>query len=47
MSEKLSDKFSKKLFFYDLIALFLEGGLEFMIAGYINVTNPIITTYGE
>ncbi len=35
------------MFFNDLIALFLEGCLEFMIAGYINVTNPIFNSYGE
>ena len=29
------------------MALFLEGCLEFMIAGYLNVTNPIFTVYGE
>ena len=35
------------MFFNDLIALFLEGCLEFMIAGYITVTNPIFNSYGE
>ena len=35
------------MFYNDLIGLFLEACLEFMIAGYLNVTNPILTTSGE
>lgn len=43
----LYNKFTKKLIFNDLIVLFLEACLEFMIGGYMNVTNPIFTVYGE
>jgi hypothetical protein len=44
---KFLEKVEEKLFFYDLLSLAIDGYMEWTIAGYLNITNPIYTYGGD
>ena len=43
-AQKWINKLHKKLFFSEILTLFIEAYLEFLIAGYLNVATPVQTT---
>jgi hypothetical protein len=45
--EKLLRKMESSLFFTGILVMSIEGYMEFYITGYIQVTNPVFTTFGE
>lgn len=44
---KFLNDWNKKLFYSELLRILIEGYLEFLIAGYLAVKNPLFTTAGE
>jgi len=46
-SKKIERWLAKQLFFTELIVIFIEGFLEFLIAGYLNNRRVLTSTFGE
>jgi len=43
----VEESLKKKLFYGDLISVFIEGYIEFVISGYLNLDSPVFSTFGE
>lgn len=45
--QRTQDSLSKRLLFSELLAILFEGCLEFYICGYLNISQPFTSTFGE